>query len=295
MPSYIWWVPFLLQCFSISRVSDDPRPADSTTTTQDADKRTLMLSASPGREMLASHVARRTLNVCFGECTALTVAGEPIWSQGTILVLIEYFLFVLLSLSGGFMIPKNISICGYLELLPNWVAFLYFHVAAAGIDSTLWHSVMSVKKETYVPLATTQMLLGVGCAGTLFGFSVFPRCLWQLHQGCVLWWVYVTSASMALKFFRDYAKVNYTAAPVFLWLLGVVMCNLLYFESSFRFYTAESLTIIAYIAWCSSLHHFHGRKFSTFRVFLVNGLEAGVMLSLYRYNQHKVCKTSGSW
>ena len=258
-------------------------------------EKTKLLSGSFGRENLASRCAQGAVHGCFGECTALAVAGEPISSQGTLFVLIEYLLFVLLSLSGRFKAPKNISICGYLELLPNWVAFLYFHVAAAGIDSTVWHSVMAVKREVFMPIAMAQMLLGVGCAGTLFGFSVFPRCLWDLHQGCVLWWVYVTSASIVLMFMRDRSKINYTAVPALLWLLGTMACNLYYYESSFRFYAAESLTIIAYIAWCSSLHRFHGRKLNALRVGLVNGLEAAVMLYLYRYNQHQVCKTSGEW
>jgi hypothetical protein len=96
-------------------------------------------------------------------------------------------------------------------------------------------------------------------------------------------------------FMRDRSKINYTAVPALLWLLGTMACNLYYYESSFRFYAAESLTIIAYIAWCSSLHRFHGRKLNALRVALVNGLEAAVMLYLYRYNQHQVCKTSGEW
>ena len=75
-------------------------------------EKTKLLSGSFGRENLASRCAQGAVHGCFGECTALAVAGEPISSQGTLFVLIEYLLFVLLSLSGRFKAPKNISICG---------------------------------------------------------------------------------------------------------------------------------------------------------------------------------------
>ena len=233
------------------------------------------------------------LGGCFGEC-APRDAGQP-HSYGTLLVLLEYVLFVLISLSGGFSPPKNISICGYLELLPDWIAFFYFHVAACGVDSTIWHVVMTVKKEPHILLAAIQMVSGVACAGALLGFSVFPRCLWERHQSCVLLWVYATSFTMFLMFLRDSRKEKYSAIPLICWSLGAFFCNLFYYESTFRFYAAEGMTILAYITWCSSLQHLHGRKFKMTYVFLVNGLEAALIMKFYRYNQHHVCKESGNW
>ena len=40
-----------------------------------------------------------------------------------------------------------------MELLPDWVAILYFLVAGSGIDSTLWHAAIIAKKEPFMPLA----------------------------------------------------------------------------------------------------------------------------------------------
>ena len=64
------------------------------------------------------------LRGCFGECASRD-AGQPD-SYGTLLVLFEYVLFVLISLAGGFSPPKNISICGYLELFAGLDRVLLF-------------------------------------------------------------------------------------------------------------------------------------------------------------------------
>ena len=169
---------------------------------------------------------------CWGECIAQQ--GEPIWAYGTLFVIIEYAFFVFVSLNGGFKAPRNISICGYMELLPDWVAFMYCHVATCGIDSTLWHAATIVKKEPNMLLAIVQMVLSCLSAFTLLGFSIFPRCLWNRHQTCVLWWVYVTSFAMGVMFLRDFRKPNYTVVPGLVWAIGTFLCNYFYYESSLR-------------------------------------------------------------
>lgn len=217
---------------------------------------------------------RYLLTGCWGECIAQQ--SEPLYAQGTLLVIAEYALFVLLSIGTGFRPPANISICGYMETLPNWVAFLYCHVAASGIDSTLWHAVVVVKKEPNLPLAAVQMVLSVLCAITLTGFSIFPRCLWTRHQTCVLWWVYITSAAMAVMFLRDCRKPNYTVVPGLVWALGTWLCNVFYYESSLRFYTAEAISIVAYIMWCSSIQRQHERKYTLFNVLVGSAGGGGI-------------------
>ena len=172
---------------------------------------------------------------------------------------------------------------------------LLFSRCRLRVDSTIWHIVMTVKKEPHILLAAIQMVSGVACAGALLGFSVFPRCLWERHQSCVLLWVYATSFTMFLMFLRDSRKEKYSAIPLMCWSLGAFFCNLFYYESTFRFYAAEGMTILAYIMWCSSLQHLHGRKLKMTYVFLVNGLEAAIIMKFYRYNQHHVCKESGNW
>ena len=225
-------------------------------------------NASRGLSHHLSQTPRYLLTGCWGECIAQQ--GQPAFTQGTFLVIVVYACFVLLSLNGGFPAPKNISICGYMELLPDWVAFMYCWVVTSGVDSTLWHAAVVVKKEPVMPLAVLQMVLSVLCAITLTGFSIFPRCLWTRHQTCVLWWVYITSFAMGIMFLRDFRKPNYTCVPGLVWALGTYLCNYYYYESSLNFYTAEAISIVSYIIWCSSLHRQHGRKFSVFHV-LVGG------------------------
>ena len=72
--------------------------------------------------------ARWLVQGAFRECISHQEEGHALTHSGTFLVFMEYILFVALSLFGGFTAPVNISICGYMELLPDWVAFLYCHV-----------------------------------------------------------------------------------------------------------------------------------------------------------------------
>ena len=100
--------------------------------------------------------ARWLVQGAFRECISHQEEGHALTHSGTFLVFMEYILFVALSLFGGFTAPVNISICGYMELLPDWVAFLYCHVAAAGVDSTLWHAAVKFKTEPNLPSASSN-------------------------------------------------------------------------------------------------------------------------------------------
>lgn len=249
-----------------------------------------------------SGISRRRLNPArwfvrgaFGECISHQEEGHALTHSGTFLVFMEYVLFVALSLLGGFTAPVNISICGYMELLPDWVAFLYCHVAAAGIDSTLWHAAVKFKTEPHVPLRILQLILSLACAGTLTGFSVFPRCLWDYHQTCVLWWVYASTAAILIMSLRDRKHPEHTWMPFLLWALGTWACNVFYNESSMRFYAAEAVTVLAYVAWCSSVQRRHERKFTMTRVATVDAVAAGLILAAFRYNQRYSCKVTGKW
>ena len=72
--------------------------------------------------------------------------------------------------------------------------------------------------------------------------------------------------AMGVMFLRDCRKPNYTVVPPLVWALGTWLCNVFYFESTLRFYTAEAISIVAYIMWCSSIHLQHGRKYTLFNV-----------------------------
>ena len=238
-------------------------------------------------------LSRTTLTGCCGECIKLR--GQPVFMYGTLFICFEYALFCVICVGGVYKSPPNISICGYLELLPNWVAFLYFQVASSGIDSTLWHAAITLKQEPRPFLAILQCALGLSCATTLFGFSILPRCLWDWHQECVLAWVSLTSAAMSINIARDYRNLDYTAFPAALWILGIFFCNFFYHESTLRFFFAEALSVISYILWCSSNHRQLDREFTIFHVLIIDGFLATIFLGLFRYHQRVACVVTGKW
>ena len=229
----------------------------------------------------------------FGECISLR--DHPVFMYGTLLVLIEYTLFAAICIGGGFKPPQNISICGYLEILPDRFAFLYFHVASSGIDSTLWHAVKVFKLEQHFLLSAVQVALNIGCAATLTGFSIFPRCLWDLHQACVLAWVCLTSAAMIVTFVRDFRKFDFSLIPSAFWTLSITFCCIFYSESTWRFFFYEALSVMSYISWCSSVHRQHSRIFSIFHVIIIDGFLALFIFGLFRFHQQVACSVSAKW
>ena len=61
------------------------------------------------------------------------------------------------------------------------------------------------------------------------------------------------------------------------------------------FYAAEAVTVLAYVAWCSSVQRRHERKFTMTRVATVDAVAAGLILAAFRYNQRYNCKVTGKW
>jgi len=141
-----------------------------------------------------------------------------------LLVVLEYFSFVAVSMFGNIPAPKNVSICGFLELVPNWVFFLYAHVAAAGVDCTVFAALAIFRKETAESgnkgIGVARGLLMLLCAVCLAGFSAVPRCLWDVHQNLVLCWVVATSAAMFLSLLRERSCEGYSVFPLFLCHVG---------------------------------------------------------------------------
>lgn len=234
-----------------------------------------------------------------GECLSYRIDSTPLWRWGMLLVVVEYAIHVSVSVYGNTPAPKNISICGFLELVPNWVAFLYSHVAAAGIDCTLWASVAIAKKEAQEgnkALGIMRALLTASCAVCLAGFSAVPRCLWTVHQNFVLFWVVATSVAMFVGLIRDRKLEGYSVFPFVLWSVGTYFCITFYYESSIRFYTAEATTVVAYILWCSNGHLLYNRKkFSAAHFLVLDGVIGVILLRMFRYNQTNVCTVTGQW
>ena len=234
-----------------------------------------------------------------GECAGHRAEKLPLWRSGMLLVVAEYVAFVALSLWGGTPAPKNVSICGYLELLPDWIFFLYAHVAAAGVDCTLFHALAVFRRERNEGnrvLGIVRALLLATCALCLAGFSAIPRCLWTAHQNAVLTWVTSTSLAMFLGFARDRSTALYSPFPLIAWVVGTAFCVAFYYESTLRFYAAEATTVVAYILWCSNAHLVYGRAtFSCARVAALDGAAALALTGAFRYNQNRVCAVTGMW
>ena len=234
-----------------------------------------------------------------GECAGHRAERLPVWRSGMLLVVAEYFAFVLLSLWGGTRAPKNISICGYLELLPDWVAFLYMHVAAAGVDCTLFMALAVARKETaegHAWLGVIRAGVITICALCLAGFSAIPRCLWNMHQSSVLCWVCATSFAMFLGTVRDRTLEGYSVFPFLSWSVGTYFCVSFYYESSMRFYVAEATTVVAYVLWCSNGHAAYVRKkFTMLHFFIADGTLGAAVLLAFRYNQNYACEVTGKW
>ena len=234
-----------------------------------------------------------------GECASHRAEKLPLWRSGMLLVVVEYVAFVALSLWGGTPPPKNVSICGYLELLPDCIFFLYAHVAAAGVDCTLFHALAVFRRERnegHRALGVARALLLATCALCLAGFSAIPRCLWTAHQNTVLTWVTSTSLAMGLGFTRDRSLALYSPFPFLAWVVGTAFCLAFYYESSMRFYVAEATTVVAYVLWCSNANLIFGRAtFSFARVAALDGAAALALTGAFRYNQNRVCAVTGMW
>ena len=102
------------------------------------------------------------------------IFGEVIWNHerdkrwwyvhGILLVTFLYLGFVLFTVVGPLYKQTNVSICGYLEIVPSYYAFLFCMVAAVGAESTMWNIVHVVRTEKNTFFAAVQMMLGSICA-----------------------------------------------------------------------------------------------------------------------------------
>ena len=229
---------------------------------------------------------RRIAHGIFCEFIDHAQHGRPWWHYGTGLVIASYVIFLLISLT--WPLPKsaeaNVSVCGYLEVIPKWYVFFFDVVVAAGLDSTVWHTVTAVTNESNKLIAAFQMLLGCACSVGLAGFTVYPRCLWDYHQNFVKLWLYATSLAMMLMLLRDFRKPKFTAIPFVMWSGGVCLCVYNYFDNTWQFYVSEMITIFSYICWCSTIQRRLGRPFSIPYVMLVCGVAAYVLMDTFESN-----------
>ena len=222
------------------------------------------------------------------------IFGEVIWNHerdkrwwyvhGILLVTFLYLGFVLFTVAGPLYKDTDVSICGYLEIVPSFYAFLFCIVAAAGAESTMWNIVHVVRTEQNTFIAAVQMMLGSICAIGLIGFTAVPRCMWTVHQAFVLSWAYAGTLAMLISLIRDCKKPHYTAVPFAWWMIGVALCAIFYDKGGWGFYNAEGLSVLSYIAWCSSLHRRFERLWTCPHILGVCGFIAFATMKLFQYN-----------
>ena len=135
-PTTRWWRPGRRGHCDVSRRSRHRRPGPVSSMSRTEKLRSLLVRGPFARRPPR---AIACLVETVGECASHRADRLPLWRSGMLLVVAEYVAFVALSLWGGTPAPKNVSICGYLELLPDSVFFLSRRVPA-GVDCTLFHA-----------------------------------------------------------------------------------------------------------------------------------------------------------
>ena len=228
---------------------------------------------------------RTIVNGLFGECIVNYEHDKRWWfSQGMALVTLLYLGFVLFTVAGPLYKETDVSICGYLEIVPSYYVFMFCVVAAAGADATLFNIVHIVRTEMNTVVAAVQMLLGSVCAVGLIGFTAVPRCMWTVHQAFVLSWAYAGTLAMLISLIRDCKKPHYTAVPFAWWMIGVALCAIFFDKGGWGFYNAEGLCVLSYIAWCSSLHRRFERLWTCPHILGVCGFIAFAIMKLFQHN-----------
>ena len=89
---------------------------------------------------------------------------------------------------------------------------------------------------------------------------------------------------MLISLIRDYKKPHYTVVPFVCWLIGIGTCALCYGINGWAFYNAEGLSVLSYMAWCSSLHRRFERSFTCPYIVIVLGSSGFVVLRVFQYH-----------
>ena len=210
------------------------------------------------------------------------------------------------------MRTANISLCGYMELVPNVVGATYFVGVAGTVASCVWGTLRATRAEPNRALKAARFAVGMTPAVTLAGTFVFPRCMWNLHQTCVVWWAWSALFAMIFEWVVDSKFVARRARrgervvtsdvvlPQLTYIIGFAITLKFYFTNSTDFFRGEILSANSFSWWCLSKHRagtFAGssqaRTYTWRELFLVDGLYAALMMCVYRFNQYHGC--GGVW
>jgi len=151
--------------------------------------------------------------------------------------------------------PADKSVCGYNQTNPFWVNVFFGMLCWSGAELTYRMMVGLAIKGTprelsylegwdYKPyLEPVMRALGCGCAMSLVGFVVIPRCIFEAHQTFVLFFMYGGAGMMLLValIYPDidrYAMLGYWAS------CGV--CYAYYWEGGWEFFMGEAGFIFFY-------------------------------------------------
>lgn len=210
------------------------------------------------------------------------------------------------------MRTANISLCGYMELVPNVIGATYFVGVAGTVASCVWGTLRATRAEPNRALKAARFAVGMTPAVTLAGTFVFPRCMWNVHQTCVVWWAWSALFAMIFEWVVDSKFVARRARrgervvtsdvvlPQLTYIIGFAITLKFYFTNSTDFFRGEILSANSFSWWCLSKHRagtFAGssqaRTYTWRELFLVDGLYAALMMCVYRFNQYHGC--GGVW
>jgi hypothetical protein len=281
----------------------------TTTTTTSASSTSAAVQAAraradPKRRTLAERFCRTQLGVWYDK------RREPWHAHGEVMMIALGQLFEVAAYATTR--TANVSLCGYVEVVPNHVALMYFMSVAGALDACAWSSAMATRGETRGWARAARALAGVVPTAALAGTFAFPRCMFGVHQRCVVWWAWSALGAMVLEWALDLKCVRSAARrservvtsdvalPQLTYALGFYITMKYYYTNSTEFFRGEALAATSFGWWCMSKHragtfaHHPAARAWTWREFvLIDGILAVALLCVYRYNEYHHCATFG--
>ncbi len=294
-----------------ARATSDARGATTTTTTSTSTSTsttttttTRTRAADENRRSVAERFCDAQLGVWYDK------RREPWHAHGEVMMIALGQLFEVAAYATTR--TANVSLCGYVEVVPNYVAMMYFMSVAGALDACAWSSAMATRGETRGWARCARALAGVVPTAALAGTFAFPRCMFGVHQRCVVWWAWSALGAMALEWALDSKCVRSAtrrservvtsdvALPQLTYALGFYITMKYYYTNSTEFFRGEVLAATSFGWWCMSKHragtfaHQPAARAWTWREFvLIDGILAVALLSVYRYNEYHNCPAFG--
>lgn len=259
-----------------------------------------------GARALAERLCDTQLGVLFDKLDG------PVWEQGE--GILEACLHAFALCAWATSEAPNVSMCGYLEVVPNALAWMYFLPIAGCVVSAFWSALASARAETRRALRLGRFVAASAPACALVGLSTHPRCMWHPHQDFVLAWAHLVAFAMVFEFVVDSkffaarfrrgerAVTSDVALPQLAFMIGLLITTKFYRDNGTNFYRGEILGAASYGWWVLSKHragtfaHQPNARVYTWReVFLVDGCLAVAMMCVFRFNEYHRCSSFGQF